>query len=247
MHKRFALVLPFMLVVLPAGADDGLSLAAGVWDYSTDEDIRSETGGVFNGDLRLDDGDDAFYELTLRPPSEFVPVFGLRYMNLDVTGDSDTSVLGGPLPLPGGGTSSQQDVDSDIDDLELLSYYRFRLPAGFGLDIGASVKRLDGEIVARDADSGQEVDRREIDVVFPLVLGAIRYRPVDWLDARVSARGISAGDDSASEYRAEVGLRPWSWLTVSGGYWRKHYDVEDNNLTLDLTLSGPFVAVSAGF
>jgi hypothetical protein len=192
-----------------------------------------------------DDADDAFYELTLQPPGDFVPALSLRYMNLDIDGQAETSGTG--LPLIGGGSSSRQDINADIDDLELASYYRYRLPAGFGLELGGAIKRLDGEIVARDADTGQEVDRHEVDVIFPLLLGAVRYQPRDWLSARISARGISARGDSVSEYRAEVGVRPWSWLTVTGGYWRKDYDVEDSDLDLDLTLEGPFLAVSAGF
>lgn len=250
MSKRLFLTVLFLpLVLAPVHAQEtaGLSLSAGVWDYDTDEDIRSGSG-VFVGDsdVRLDDADDAFYELTLRPGGDFVPALSLRYMNVEIDGQAETSGTGLPLPI-GGGFSTQQDINTDIDDLELASYYSYRLPAGFGLDLGAAVKRLDGEIVARDAGSGQQVDRREIDIIFPLLLGAVRYQPWGWLNARISARGISARGDSVSEYRAQVGVSPWSWLTVSGGYWRKHYDVEDSDLDLDLTLKGPFVTVSAGF
>lgn len=241
--------LALSLMSLPAVAGQPLfSLTAGGWKYKTDEDIRDNSSAAFasDSDVSLDDGEDAFYALTLRPPTGLLPALTLRYINLQLDGNARTSASAGGIGgVIGGGSTSDQDIDADVDDLELAAVYNFDLPAGFGIDLGASVKRLDGDITARNRNTGAR-DKRKIDITFPLLIGGLRYRFADWLGAHASYRGISAGGDSASELRASLDLSPLSWLTLSAGYWRKNVDAEDDNLAIDMQLDGPFVSLTAG-
>jgi len=232
--------------------DNGVSFKAGFWDYDADGTARDETAtaGAFDTDSEVEpgEGSDEFYELTLRTDVPFTSLQRIRYINLEVDGEATatTTTPGGPL-LPGGGSTTEEfDIQADINDIGLDSLYRFQLPRQFGLEFGLSLRLIDGEVVARSRDDGS-TERREVRQVFPLIYGGIDWHGLDGLVLRAEGGAISSGGDSAAELRATAGWRVLDWLTVEAGWWRKDFEIDDDDFALDVELSGPYAGVTASF
>jgi len=153
--------------------------------------------------------------------------------------------VGGGL-IGGGSTTQEFDLRVDANDFAFDSLYRLELPEAVGFEFGVSTRLIDGKVVSRNRDSGQTTER-DVTQVFPLIYGGLDWRGLDSLVVRVEGGAISGGGDSASEVRVTAGWRPVSWLTLEGGWWRKAVDFEDDDISIDVDLSGPYFGGSIGF
>lgn len=250
MQRAILIVSLCLFGTTTAAEPASLSGQAGYWDYAVGGDVRDESnpGLTSNADIDLDDGGDEFYELALHTPDAvLLPTVAFRYIDLAVSGEATARTsAGGALPVPGGPTvTSEFTIDADVEDWSLVGYYPLSLGEKLDLSLGGLVRYLDGTIVTRNRDTG-DADRQDIGMTFPMVHGGIEYRWSEGVALRVRGGGIANGDDSAIEFRAAVDWQSLDWLTVSGGWWRKDYDFEDGDTRVDVSLAGPFLAMTLG-
>ena len=69
----------------------------------------------------------------------------------------------------------------------------------------------------------------------------------DILEARVLITGIEYSDHTAFDGQAEISLTPFPFLDIHAGYRFLSIDVDEDDVKLDLEISGLYVALTVSF
>ena len=237
------LLSALMLSLFPFGAQAdfvGFAVGAAYWNPSPSGEVSYQNYGSndFEDDLRLEDAKENVLWAVLEHPLPMLPNVKLVRTSLGLEGDDGTLQA-----TFGNVNSGLPGVDSSItlDQTDLMLYYEV-LDNWVTLDLGIDVKLIDGTAqVSRQGKSTRESDS----VTIPLLYGnAMVELPFTGFFAGLEAAMLSLEGNSVSDVTARVGYESNIGLGAMAGLRRQSFKLEDvDNVDLDLTVSGPFVAV----
>ena len=142
-------------------------------------------------------------------------------------------------------------TDTSIEYTVIDLTYRYDLVdlenvlAGLSLGPEIQVKYLDGEV--RMEAAGEE-ESRSFQIPVPMAgLGGHVGILADLLEARARVALIALRGDRAWEAAAEIAFSPLPFVDVTAGYRHFDIDVEEGDLLLSYTQSGPYVGLGIVF
>ncbi len=247
----FILSLLF-LFPLDALADEMISLKIGYVSLSPDGSFASRESGFVDtkvdleDDVDFGDSDEVMAEAALQLGSFRL---SLGYLPLKFSG---TSELTRDISF-GGQTFAASDTvkaDMDIDIYDLgLTWHLINfddLPVRIQLGPELSVKVVDGEISMSNRTTGI---REEISGTVPVPTIGLRGRVglSDYLALIGRVGYVGYGDNSFLDADAQIEFSPLPLLGVFGGYRYLDIEVDESDIFIDASFSGPYGGVFVRF
>jgi hypothetical protein len=218
------------------------------WDTSLDATMQTNNDPEIDLKSDLNIGDEAFGsgEVFLRWGRNH---FTLAYTSVSNSGSAANGVIFNGIPFPG-------PVDSDYDYDQIDFIYQYDLIkynpviANFNLGILLQVKYVDGfaEVRGDVPIIGFRVEREDFSAPIPMIglgagVGIVNDLVV--LEGRVA--GLEYSGDRAIDGQALIGVRPFPFLKIFGGYKVFDLEVDEDDFKVDYTIDGPFAGVQLSF
>jgi len=249
-----ALVLFAVLSCGSAASAFEVGVRGAYWFPTFSGEFRLDSNGTqgtlvdVQDDLGVDDENFFFGEAWLWVGDHHLTLSGMK---IDYSGDetlSDPIVFGGTTFPPG------VRAESSLEYLMLDLSYQYDLVdlenflAGFSLGPILQVKYMDGEVKmkGREPVTGFQVEESE-NFRFPIpMLGVGAHVGIlaDWVEARGKAAGMTYQGNSLIEAMGEIGVTPFPFLEIVGGYRYFSIDVDEQDVVLDFKQHGPYVGLS---
>lgn len=240
----------------------GSLLAAGALQAAPLIDIYggAYTGRAsFSGDLgadgrALDLGDELGYDngrqtvlyLGVEHAVPVIPNARLRFASLS---DTSRGQLGATADFDDGSFAANTQVASsfDLDSMDLTLYYTpFDLVAK--LDIGLTARQLKGDFVVQEAADASNRGAASISEVVPLLyVGAYGKLPLTGFYATGEVNGIGYSGNRFMDFRAGLGWRSDFLFGVELGYSQMSLKIDIDDVDADLSIGGPYLALSLNF
>lgn len=224
----------------------GLGANVSYWDSDLSGKAASN-GDVVDVENDLDLSSDSNVNLTayVEHPVPLLPNVRLNYTSIEQSGRGELGADFDNIIVNLGG-ATEVDSDLDLDQLDLTLYYEV-LDNWVNLDLGLTVRDLDGELRVQEVGGNQAVSESEIDAVVPMGYLAARFDlPFTGVSVGGEANLISFDGDSVYDYNA-YGQYEISMLQLRAGYREISIDYEDGDDELDVDLGGPFVSAGLRF
>ena len=246
------IALATAMVLSPITSADtlfGLYAGASLWQPEVNGTVgQSDNGFDFSGDFSGGDSDSTSLYLAIEHFIPVIPNLMVRTTPVNWMGRSDsaTGTLGGLITLDG-----EVEATLDVDMQDATLYYEL-LDNWASVDLGLTLRRLDGFVEATDTNS-QETDRLELSNTVPMVYAHLRFDlPFTGLAAGVRGNGIGFKESNLLDMEAylhlEVDLIPTVDFGIQGGLRRLSLDIEDlDEWNSDATIEGAYVGLTAHF
>ncbi|MHB8763951.1 MAG: porin family protein [Deferrisomatales bacterium] len=244
-HRLLTLLTPLLL--LPSAA---LALEVGAraayWFADLSGEVRLDDGipGTtvdLTDDLGVDDENFFLGEAWLQAGSHRLSLGGFK---ADYSGTRSVSVVFGGKTFTGVTETSLEYVSLDLAyqyDLVDLE----NILAGFSLGPVVQVKYLDGEV--KLAAAGQQ-ESQSFQLPIPLVgLGLHVGLVADLLELRARGVGVAYSGNSIVELQGELSVNPMPFFEVVAGYRYFAIDVDEEDLLLDYSQTGPYAGLALKF
>ncbi len=244
----------FVVVCVPLSAHAfGIEIAGGAWRQSpsgqlgyeaqTSSDILDlETNLKYGGETRF------FGRVNIDMPL-FIPNIYLMAtpMEFDGTGTKALNFNFGDATI---GTDFYSKLSLDHYDVAL--YYGIPLleTATFdtlNIDVGINVRIFDLKATISDRTGTGQSDTESATVPVPMVFLGLQYRPIEAFAVEAEGRGISIGSNKAYSL---IGRLRWNALGpffVAAGYRYDKFDIDEDDVIVDVDFSGPFAEVGFEF
>lgn len=220
---------------------------AGGYNWDTDFSGTVSSGGAnidVEDDLGMGKADQSVIWLGLEHAVPLIPNARIRYFDLY---ESASNRIQRSFEFNGQTYLASTRVDSELE-LNMLegTLYYSPIDSNLKLDLGLTIRHIDGFIRLNSiiADS-----RLDIDEILPLAHGAVRF-DIPGTGAYVGGElnAIKYDGSSMSDYNARVGWRSDFLLGVEVGYSQISLDLDNvSQLTTELDMGGPYLALSLGF
>ncbi|MZR62689.1 TIGR04219 family outer membrane beta-barrel protein [Alcanivorax sp. DP30] len=245
--KRTLFATCTLLACSALHAAPGLSIYGGGYNWDTDFSGTVSSGGAnidVEDDLGMGKADQSVIWLGLEHAVPLIPNARIRYFDLYESASNRIQrsfEFNGQTYL----ASTRVDSELELDMLEGTLYYS-PIDSNLKLDLGLTIRHIDGFIRLNSiiADS-----RLDIDEILPLAHGAVRF-DIPGTGAYVGGElnAIKYDGSSMSDYNARVGWRSDFLLGVEVGYSQISLDLDNvSQLTTELDMGGPYLALSLGF
>lgn len=251
-YRFLSLIALISVLASPALADEIFSLKAGYLALNPSGDVAVSADGLtgtvldVEDDLGIDDSEDLFVEAALQLGS--FRLFA-AYLPLSFSGNS---VLTQDINFNGETffQSSRVESEVDIDIYEAgLAWYMINIDDApvriqFGPEI--AVKYVDARVELRDNDYVlSEADSFGIPV--PTLGARARVGVADYLGV-IGRVGYTKYDgNSFLDFDGQVELSPIPLVGIFAGYRYLDIDVDDNDILIDATFSGPYAGALVRF
>ncbi|MFP4650166.1 MAG: TIGR04219 family outer membrane beta-barrel protein [Desulfobacterales bacterium] len=140
-----------------------------------------------------------------------------------------------------------------LDHYDIGLFYNIPLLRGFTLntlsvEAGLNARIIDAEAVIEQEVSGTtRYEKKSGTIPVPMVYLGLGLQPLDRLGLEAEVRGISYSDYEILSLIGRLKVDAVGPVFVSGGYRYDAYDVEDDDLEIDLDFSGPFLETGVDF
>ncbi|MCF8109979.1 MAG: TIGR04219 family outer membrane beta-barrel protein [Desulfobacteraceae bacterium] len=243
-----AVLLPFRAVALPLMDIEG---AIGGWRVSPSGDMAYKSDDYLDleDDFSFDEEDEIYGRLKINTPA-LVP-----NLYLMVT----------PQEYKGTGTYSKTfrfgeidfDVSEEFNSRLTMDHYDIGVFYNIPLIRGATLNRLNLEagVNARIIEAEAVVEQKDLDryekksetLPVPMIYLGLGLHPVERFALEAEVRGISYSDYEILSMIGRVKVRAVGPVFVSGGYRHDIYDIEEDDLIIDVDFSGPFLETGVNF
>lgn len=248
---RFMLAIAFLVFfVSPSLADELFSFKAGYYTLNPEGDIAVSGSGIpgtkvdMDEDLSLDDSDDFFAEAILqfgdfRLYAGYLPInfSGESILTQDVDFNGETFVIG-----------SHVETEVQIDIYEAgLAWFLINLddmPVRIQFGPEVAVKYVDASLKMQDDSL---IEAETLGVALPSVGARLRVAVADYLGVVGRAGYIEYNDNSFMDFDAQVELSPLPLVGVYAGYRYLDLDVDESDVFIDATFSGPYAGAMVRF
>lgn len=216
-------------------------------DMKSDSDIKPGTDINLKDNLNV--GTKAF------PSVEVFGGLGRNHLGLTYTpiNYSGSTTLATKIDFSGQTFAAGTNVDSDLKLRMLDLEYRFtalnmeNIMAGFSLDLIGQIKYIDGEAKIAAPALGREAIQ-SVQLPIPMVgIGAHVGLLLNILEARAKVTGISYSGNYLYEALADISLTPFPLLDIHAGYKMIQVHLDRNDLFLNTTFSGPYLALTVSW
>jgi len=252
--KKIYLALSLLLaVVLLSGSSLALEIGARgyYWFPSLGGTVKVDEASIvgttidFDEDLGIEDENYPSVEV-------FVGVGNhhLSFINTDID-YSGRKTLTDEIKFRGVTYPVSAEVNSSIEYrmMDLLYQYDFldleNILAGFSLGGVFQVKYLDGDVGLKTTG----IDEKE-DFTMPIPMVGLNLHIgilADILEARLRGAAISYSENIIYELMGDISWTPFPFMDIHGGYRRFIIDIDEDDLTFDYDMSGPYAALTLSF
>jgi outer membrane protein len=257
--KVFAVLLLcvlFLGVTASSSFALGIEIAAGAWQQDPEGTISykplSGTDNLdIDRDLKYDEKTKVFGRLKIDMPALLPNLYVLATpMSFDGTGDKN-------VQFTFGNQTFDANVDffskADLDHLDVALYYGlpFVKTATLGvlnLDLGINVRVVDFEAKVDQQATGLS-ESKSFTIAIPMLYAAAQVEPVDWLALEAEGRGVTYSGDHVFSFIGRVKVKPVKPLPffIAGGWRHEDIDVDEEDVVVDVTVSGPFAEAGIEF
>jgi len=254
LNAGLGILLGFFLIIsvaMPAHAFE-LGARAYYWFPSFEADMRVDEGG--SKGTQVDLKDDLGVDNEYYPSVEIYGGLGRHHLSLMYTllDYSGLATLKDNVRFNGkdyaGGTTVATDLEAYMLDLE----YQVdiidmeNILAGFSLGAIGKVKYLDGEATMNSTTAGYTKETFSLPI--PMIgVGAHIGLLANILEARAKVTGMGYSGNTFYEALADISWTPFPFLDFHGGYKYIKIDVDEDDVYMNSSFSGPYVALSFGF
>lgn len=244
-----ALLLPVRAAALPLFDIEG---AVGGWRVSPSGGMAYEGETLdLEDDLNFDDGDEIFGRLKINTPS-IIPNLYLMATPLEYEEKTTRT-----KSFKFGGKEFKQDIDFKsrltLDHYDVGLFYNVPLLESLTLDrlnleVGLNARILDAEAEVEQEAEGQRLYEKESATIpVPMIYLGLGVYPVERFGLEAEVRGMSYSDYEILSMIGRVKVKALGPVFVSGGYRYDTYDIEDDDLIVDVDFSGPFLETGVSF
>lgn len=238
----------------------GIYAGGGVWHASSEGDIGTDATPLTLEELGFDEEQNLSFYVALEHPLPVLPNMRLAATTLELSG-SETLARGSTdelriaidadFSIPDGSTVTS---DIDLDFIDYTLYYEL-LDNYVSLDLGITARQFDGSASFSyvDASTIEQSTQRDLDVVLPMIYTKVQLDlPLTGWYFGGHANIIDYDDNSVADIEAKVGYMT-EGLGLDLGFdlgfrqFSIETDPEDDDLTVDLTLDGPFASFFVHF
>ncbi|KPJ78202.1 MAG: hypothetical protein AMJ54_04730 [Deltaproteobacteria bacterium SG8_13] len=251
------LALLLVIVTSGTGLTFGLEFAGGAWNQSPAGQLGYEEPPVtgitldLEQDLKYTDEWRFFGWIDIDMPL-FIPNIYLMATPVEFEGNGSKSVdfkFGDTIINGSAGFFSKL----TLNHADIALYYGIPLLEKatletLNIDIGLNIRIYDieAQIVGEEASTSTPIDITEsVTLPIPQVFLALQFRPLDWLALEAEGRGISISSNKAYSLIGRLRWNVVGPLFFTGGYRYDKIDIDEEDVRIDIDISGPFV--EAGF
>ena len=247
-HRQMtALLLGAGLACSPAGAAT-LSAGAFSWDSELEGTMASGSEPVdLDDELGFGYARQSGALLQLEHSASLLPNVRLRYLALRANSNAQPART---LQFSGDSFAAGQTLHSDLDLAVLDGTLYFAIPRDddLRLDVGLTVRSLDGEMVL---ESASQQAQQSIDDVLPQLHLAARYpfRLIsDNAYVGADANGIVLGQDKLADFTLKAGWRSDFLFGLEVGFNQMFVKLDENSdNAINLKFGGPYLALTLAF
>ena len=233
-----------------AQADTILGIYAGIglWqaDYGGDTGVES----VDLDELGLDDENNNFFYVALEHPIPLLPNIRLQRTAID---SRESATLTRNFTLDDVTFSATDTVVTDLDlsHTDAVLYYEV-LDNWVSLDLGLTLRAFDGEATVQSQTTTALRETVDLDAVLPMLYARAQFDlPFTGFSVGADANLITYDGHTLSDASAKIAYAFDATvidLGVELGYRRMALELDDlDDLNADLTLDGPYAAVTLHF
>ena len=252
--KKTHLFLPLLLAVLliPVSSSAFEIGARGYYWFPTlDGTVKVDEASIigetidFDKDLGIEDENYPSVEVFVGGGNHHL---SFTYTDIDYSG---RKTLTREIQFGGETYSASDTVTSSIQYkmMDLLYQYDFlnleNVLGGVSLGGVFQLKYLDGDVSLKTTD----IDEKE-DFTVPIpMLGLNLHIGIlaQILQARLRATAISYSESTIYELMCDISWTPFPLVDIHGGYRTFVIDIDEDDLTFDYDMSGPYVALTLSF
>ncbi len=242
--KNFLAAVVLFLLPFGASADFvGFAVGAAYWNPKPGGDISYKDLGEndFSDDLKLGDSKENILWLVIEHPVPVLPNIKLVKTSLELDGDNGT--LRAQFGEVGAGVPGIN-TGLILDQIDVILYYEI-LDNWVNLDLGIDIRIFDG---STEVGGHGLSTREEVSATVPLLYGNARFDlPFTGFFAGLEASLLSVDDNRVTDMTASAGYESDIGLGAMIGLRRQSIVLEDTDVELDFTVSGPFAAVYFDF
>ncbi len=253
MKKIYPALSLLLAVVLLSGSSLALEVGARgyYWFPSLGGTVKVDEASIvgttidFDEDLGIEDED--------YPSVEVFVGLGNHHLSFTHT-DIDYSgrkTLTDEIKFRGATYPGSAEVSSSIEYKMMDFLYQYDLLdlenilAGFSLGGVFQVKYLDGDVGLKTTG----IDEKE-DFTMPIPMVGLNLHIgilADILEARLRGAAISYSENIIYELMGDISWTPFPFMDIHGGYRRFIIDIDEDDLTFDYDMSGPYAALTLSF
>lgn len=223
-----------------AMADTIFGIYAGAGSWQGEYSGSAGAPAVTANDLGMSDENNTFYYIAIEHPVPFLP--NIKVQQNDITskqtGTINNNFSIGDVNFPAG-TSVKTDFDLSYTDATL--YYEV-LDNWLNLDLGVTLRKYSGYLKAESTQLRDEID---VDVGLPLIYGKFQFDlPFTGFSAGFEGNYISYDGNDLMDYSAKISYMFDSALDLGleVGYRAITMDINEDDVTTDLDIKGPYIA-----
>ena len=248
--SKYALIPGLMLAVgtSSASADTILGAYIGIegWDVSP----TGKFGSRKDNQQTFDFGDEtpASFYVAIEHLLPMIPNVRVTYQDLDYTGKTtltNTFIFGGTTYAVNSNLLSETNIGGFDTDL----YYELFDNDLISLDLGMSVKYVDGDITVKNVDSPAQQSKETFDGFLPMLYARAEFGiPGTGLSIFGEGNYITISDNTASDYTLALAYEfvdtPAVDITGYLGYRRFNLDLEDiDKVVVNINMDGLYGGV----
>lgn len=250
--RLLSIIALFSVLASPVFADEIFSLKAGYLSLSPSGDVAVSVDGLtgtaldIEDDLDMEDSDDYFVEAALQLGS--FRLFA-AYLPLDFSGDSVLTQdidFNGETFVQGSRVKSEMNIDIyeaglawhliDVDDLPVR--------VQFGPEV--TVKYVDASVELRENDYSLK-ESESIGVPVPTIGARARVAFADYLGVVGRVGYLRYDGNDFLDVDAQVEFSPLPMIGLFAGYRYLDIDIDDDDVLIDATFSGPYAGALVRF
>lgn len=242
---KYSLGALSLIIASQASADTIFGIYAGAGSWQSEYSGKVGKPAASLNELGFDDNNNSFYYIALEHPIPLIPNIKLQHNDIS---SRQTGTPTNDFSLDSvsflSGTSVTTDFDLSYTDAVL--YYEI-LDNWLNLDLGLTVRKYSGELLAQSPNT---VERVDVDVTLPLGYARFQFDlPLTGFSAGLEANFINYSGNSVSDYSAKISYTLDSVLDLGleVGYKEASMKIDEDDVNTDIRLKGPYAAVAFHF
>ncbi len=247
MKLKYLLLTPLLLIFpFHASADAlGVYLGAGSWNHSASGYVSDSSTNIdLKDDLNLKDNQEGYFYIAIEHPLPIIPNIKFASTKLSHAGNgilTQTVTFGGqPFNLAESVTSTVV-----LDSTDVTAYYEI-LDNVVELDLGLTARKLDGKIRVVGAISG--TGEQLINETVPMIYAALSVNLPAGITLNGESNFVSAAGVTYTDLLVKLRYEIVSVFGVEGGIRTQKLSLKNiDNVTADITFSGPFIGAFLHF
>lgn len=223
-----------------AHADTIFGVYAGAGSWQTEYSGEAGDPALTADQLGIDEKNNTYFYIALEHPVPLLP--NIKLQQTELTSDQTATITEtfsiGDEDFTAG---TEVATDFDLSHTDATLYYEI-LDNWLNADVGITVRKYSGYLKAESELRSESVD---VDATLPMLYAKFQFDlPFSGFSAGFEGNYISYSDNTLSDYSAKIGYMFDSALDIGLelGYRQSTLTLDEDDVTADLELTGPYLA-----